>query len=1001
MRNFKKILSCILLFFFTFTLNPVRLMAYEQEETKIRHEEDEEIISGNSYIISSKRNGKSIEVSNSSLDNGGQVQQWESTNRLNERWKIEFVTDNYFKIINNYSGKVLDVKDAATYDGASIHQWDYTGKDNQLWYFEKDKDGYCKIKSKQSEKCLDISGVSNENGAKIQLWSDVDGDNQKWKLTEVEIDKNILSGQTYLITSKRSNKAIKVDNGNVIQSEKTNDLNERWVLEKVSLEFYKLVNKNTNKVLQVKDGSTFNGALVEEGDYLEGDNQLWYLEKDNDGYYKIKSKQSKKVLDIVGISAENGAKLQIWDDVNGDNQKWNLELTEIDYDKIDMTKDGDNDGLADDLEILMGTLPNNADSDNDGISDYDEAIVLGTDPLSFDSDEDKDNDGLTNIEELKYSGNPFSADTDGDGLTDYEEYKLGTSFNNEDSDNDGILDYDEVKVLGTNPLIADSNGNGINDGEEVYSVTKTTDNENESEVVNPSIKIDLQGSKINTISILKISNDDSIFSGSIPGYIDNGYEVNSLESTNGAEIAFEIKNSDLTINDNFVPTIYYYNEETKNLVPLDNQNIKDNVVYGTLNDAKKYILLNKVEFEKAFDSKVENPIIARTYLAFYSAAPVNKTVDSNSDGISDYYTDQIYKGTITLGNGSKKYKGVNFAKNADYDGDGLKNGNEIKIAINSKGKAYIKEISNPTIKDSDGDGLVDKNDKNPLVWDVCDRDLAMFAALTYEKYNTSDGDFYKSIKGTSTEPGEKFYFLNFASANEVKNRWKIVDYTNEKISDNAYFTATTYKNDKNVVIAIRGTNDGFGEWYQNIVGYGLLNTHSEEANAKKLAVKIADKYPDCNIYITGHSLGGYLTQFVAAEMSSKRPKVNIAKVSYFNGMGINFNKVLSFFYNKNKSVINELKKLNNKNKLISYYINGDCVSSLGTHYGQKIGFPATNEAIANHVGKEKSWITWKAAYALNRNAVKINGVTNIMEYFWITHETDSFFKYLKQGTRGV
>lgn len=47
--------------------------------------------------------------------------------------------------------------------------------------------------------------------------------------------------------------------------------------------------------------------------------------------------------------------------------------------------DMDNDGLKDGLEVSLGTSAFNADSDGDGGSDYDEAMVLGTNPTVADS----------------------------------------------------------------------------------------------------------------------------------------------------------------------------------------------------------------------------------------------------------------------------------------------------------------------------------------------------------------------------------------------------------------------------------------------------------------------------------------------------------------------------------------------------------------------------------------------------------------------------------------
>jgi hypothetical protein len=56
--------------------------------------------------------------------------------------------------------------------------------------------------------------------------------------------------------------------------------------------------------------------------------------------------------------------------------------------------DADGDGLADVVEINLGTNATLRDTDGDGLSDYQEARVLGTDPLSVNTDRDRYADGL-------------------------------------------------------------------------------------------------------------------------------------------------------------------------------------------------------------------------------------------------------------------------------------------------------------------------------------------------------------------------------------------------------------------------------------------------------------------------------------------------------------------------------------------------------------------------------------------------------------------------------
>ena len=140
-------------------------------------------------------------------------------------------------------------------------------------------------------------------------------------------------------------------------------------------------------------------------------------------------------------------------------------------------------------------------------------------------------------------------------------------------------------------------------------------------------------------------------------------------------------------------------------------------------------------------------------------------------------------------------------------------------------------------------------------------------------------------------------------------------------------------------------------------GVGLVNYHSEEGYAKNYAAKIAERYPNSNIYITGHSLGGYLAQIGASEIILNYNKNNLKKVVYFNGIGLKYNKLI--FWAKEEAM-NSLVEYYNGSKsnpnLISYNIYGDVFSALGTHSGAVKGFEATEKAINNHKGKYLSLI---------------------------------------------
>lgn len=95
-----------------------------------------------------------------------------------------------------------------------------------------------------------------------------------------------------------------------------------------------------------------------------------------------------------------------------------------------------------------------------------------------------------------------------------------------------------------------------------------------------------------------------------------------------------------------------------------------------------------------------------------SLETIDYTTDSNNDGISDYYTELLKEGKLVLSNGSDEFSGYDFNYNADrelsddFDGDGLKNGEELEIESVGD-RVYVLMQSDPTMCHSDNDGIDD------------------------------------------------------------------------------------------------------------------------------------------------------------------------------------------------------------------------------------------------------------------------------------------------------
>ena len=167
----------------------------------------------------------------------------------------------------------------------------------------------------------------------------------------------------------------------------------------------------------------------------------------------------------------------------------------------DVGFDFDDDGLDNELELLLfGTDPTRSDSDDGGMSDGDE-IALGTDPTDPTDDPgfDFDDDGLDNEVEVALGTLPDESDTDGDGCLDGDEIESNPRLF--DTDGGGVGDCDEISggsdpsdptddpgrdfdgdgapndvelAAGSDPTLPDTDGDGCDDGDELFG-TFTSD----------------------------------------------------------------------------------------------------------------------------------------------------------------------------------------------------------------------------------------------------------------------------------------------------------------------------------------------------------------------------------------------------------------------------------------------------------------------------------------------------------------------------------------------
>ena len=265
----------------------------------------------------------------------------------------------------------------------------------------------------------------------------------------------------------------------------------------------------------------------------------------------------------------------------------------------------------------------------------------------------------------------------------------------------------------------------------------------------------------------------------------------------------------------------------------------------------------------------------------------------------------------------------------DDDQDGIKNKDELYV-YRKDGKDYLGYNSHPLLADSDGDGLADGEDDNKKQWYVTDRDALLFMELSYR-----DDDYIEKILDHKN-PFPSLY-LNRQEYkmmhNELAPFWKMKKAYHTASGMDAFLFETKsdlpYLKDNTVqMLAIRGTrlNDA-KDLSADFVLFGG-NKPAQADDIRDVVKELTQDSTITNLYMTGHSLGGYLAQIAAVEAYQKYPTFYnnvLKKVTTFSAPKVITSRTIWNAKNGFWDVGLESRKLAVSGKIKHYVVDNDNV----------------------------------------------------------------------------
>ena len=344
------------------------------------------------------------------------------------------------------------------------------------------------------------------------------------------------------------------------------------------------------------------------------------------------------------------------------------------------------------------------------------------------------------------------------------------------------------------------------------------------------------------------------------------------------------------------------------------------------------------------------------------------------------YAEDIAKGYIGLEGGkydSLIYKKAVLNPDGDDDGDGIANKDELYI-YKKDGRTYLGYDIHPRLSDTDGDGLNDKEDRDKLIWNISARDMAMFMNLAYE----SD-ESVKNILSNKLPVGVEKDKIKRLTHSELSPYWTVKQtfHQNNGLDAVLFETKNNFpflKGEKIQVLAFAGTNIGQGGDLKADIALAFGNESNQSEAAKELINSFRNSKEYTNLYITGHSLGGYLA--LRASVLAEKNKYNYYRETYtFNAPRI---KTGGWFWGVPEEEENISNNMMQIGKVKNYFTDNDNIipNNLRPKYIKNVGSSQGKHSSTSYFESRMNSNTdfnFGTRQNIDGKVVKVNNINNL------------------------